>query len=65
MAECVHAQPAEEVEIALAVDVVDVHALAARDGHRITGIGIQQEFLFAIDYLLVGGHSNDLSKTSL
>ncbi len=61
----IDAQPGKEVEIALALDVINVHALAARDGQRIAGIGVQQILLFPIDNLLVGRHNDDLAKTLL
>ena len=65
MAQRVDAQSGEEVEIALAFDVIDVHALAARNGQRIAGIGVQQVFLFAIDDLLISRHDDDLAKVLL
>ena len=65
MTQRVDAQPGQEIEIALALDVKDVHALAARNGQRIAGIGVQQILLFPIDNLLVGRHDDDLAKTLL
>ena len=65
VAKRIDAQAGEKVEVTAALDVINVHALAARDGQRVTGIGVQQEFLFAIDDILIGRHKNDLSKASL
>ena len=55
VAQRVDAQPGEEVEVALALDVINVHAFAAGDGDGIAGIGVQQIFLFAFDNFLIGG----------
>ena len=53
VAQRVDAQPGEEVEVAFALDVINVHAFAARDGERIAGVGVQQIFLFPFDNLLI------------
>ncbi len=56
VAERIDAQSRKEVEIALAVDIENVDALAARNGQGIAGIGVQQVFLFALNDLLIGRH---------
>ncbi len=65
MTQRIDAQPGEEIEIALALDAIDVYTLAPRNGQRIAGIGVQQILLFPFDNLLVSRHDDDLAKVLL
>ena len=65
VAKRVHAQPGQEVQIPLAVHVVHVDALAARDGHGITRIGVEKVLLLTLDDLLIRRHDDDLAKSLL
>ena len=53
VAERVDAQPGEQVEIAFALDVIQVDAFAARHGDRIASVGVEQVFLFAFNDFLI------------
>ena len=64
VSERIDTQPGEEVEVPFALDVVNVHALAPRDGNRIARVGVQQVFLLSFDNLLIS-HDEDLRKSSL
>ena len=65
MAERVDAQTREEVEIAPALNVVNVHSLSAGDGERIARVGVQQVFLSERNNFWIRQHNDDLAKSSL
>src|ERR1019366_10138401 len=64
MAERINAQSGEQVEIAPAVNVVNVHSLPPRNGERIASVGIQQVFLFQRNNFFIRQHDDDLAKVS-
>ena len=63
VSERIHAQAGKKIKVALAIDVPQVNAFAARHGDGITGIGVQQIFLLARDDFLISGHDEHLGES--
>ncbi|SPF39321.1 hypothetical protein SBA1_270036 [Candidatus Sulfotelmatobacter kueseliae] len=56
----IHAQSRNKVEIALALDVIHEHSLAARQHDRIAVISLQQKLLFPFCDFFKGSHKNSI-----
>ena len=62
MAQGIDAQPGEEVEIAPAINVVNVNSLSARNGKWVAGVGVQQVFLLKRYNFFISKHDDGLAK---
>ena len=58
MAESIHSQASDEVEIFLAIEVEEEDSLAALEDKRVAVIGLQQELFFALDNFFGRSHGN-------
>src|SRR5579863_9809556 len=59
MPQRIHPQPGDEIQVALALQVIQKHALAAAEGDGITVVSLQQVLLFKVCDLFKSIHRND------
>src|ERR1700733_8677496 len=65
MAESIHSQPCDKVEIFLPIEVEKKNALAALDDYWVAVIRLQQKLFFALDYFFGTGHGVFLRKRAV
>ena len=58
MAESIHSQASDEVEISLAIEVEEEDSLAAIEDKRVAVVGLQQELFFALDNFFGRSHGD-------
>jgi hypothetical protein len=63
MPEGVHPQPGHEVEILLALEVIEKNTFAALKAHGITVVGGEEKALFKIGNLIEAGHGFIVERT--
>ena len=56
VAESIHSQAGDKVEVLLAVQVEEEDALATLDDQRVAAVGLEQELLFTLDDFFGGRH---------